>query len=182
MFAKKAALMLFMAASLSLSFAALAQTPAKGPEDRLVERYGALAGSETNAKALVTGLRDGSEIKLASGGKTTTFDPPTRKMGYGNVDNALVLAEASLKKQGITNPTPDQLKSALTEVLRMRADGKGWGEIANSMGFRLGELKSALHRPEKIERVSHQAKPERPEKPEKPQRPEKPERPERPSR
>jgi hypothetical protein len=170
MFAKKAALMLFMAASLSLSLAALAQTPAAGPEDKLVQRYTDLAGSEKNAKALVTGLREGH------------FGPETHKMGYGNVDNALVLAEASLKKQGITNPTPDQLKSALTEVLQLRADGKGWGEIANSMGFRLGELKSALHRPEKIERVSHQAKPERPEKPEKPQRPEKPERPERPSR
>jgi hypothetical protein len=159
MLAKKAALTLFVAASLSLGLAALAQTSATSSEDRLVQRYTDLAGSEKHAKVLVTGLRDGR------------FGPETHKMGYGNVDNALALTEASLKKQGIANPTPEQVKTALTGVLQMRADGQGWGEIAHSMGFKLGELKRELHRPEKIERVAHHEKPERPEKPEKPQRP-----------
>ena len=80
---------------------------------------------------------------------------------------ALSLAEASLKQQGITNPTSEQLQGALMGVLKQRADGKGWGQIANSMGFKLGEVV----RPERPE------KPVRPDKPERPDRPDKPERP-----
>jgi len=177
MFAKKAAVVAIAGALLAFGLPAVAQNA-----DQLVERYTGLAGSENNARALVSGLRDGSEIKLSSGTRTTTFDPPTQKMGYGNIDNALALADASLRKQGITNPTPEQLKTSLAGVLQLRADGKGWGEIANSMGFRLGELKREQHRPERVERVARHEKPERPERPEKPQRPEKPERPERPGR
>ena len=29
------------------------------------------------------------------------------------------------------------------EILRMRADGKGWGQIADAKGFKLGEVKRA---------------------------------------
>jgi hypothetical protein len=174
MFAKKAAAAI-AAAWLSLGLPALAQSP-----DQLVERYTSLAGSPTNARALVAGLRDGSEIKLELGGKTTTIDPLTPKMGYGNIDNALALAEASLHKQSIFNPTLEQLKSSLTSVLQMRADGKGWGEIANSMGFKLGELKraeAAQARPSRDE-----GRPYKPQRPEKPERPMKPERPDRPNK
>jgi hypothetical protein len=88
-------------------------------------------------------------------------------MGFGNVNIALSLAEASLKQQGITNPTSEQLQGALMSVLQQRADGKGWGQIANSMGFKLGEVV----RPERPE------KPVRPDKPERPDRPDKPDRP-----
>ena len=171
MFAKKAAAAI-AAAWLSVGLPALAQSP-----DQLVERYTSLAGSSTNVKALVTGLRDGSEIKLDNG---TTIDPPTPKMGYGNIDNALALAEASLQKQGIATPTPEQLKSSLTSVLQMRADGKGWGEIANSMGFKLGELKRAEAAQALPSR--DQGRPDKPQRPEKPERPMKPERPDRPNK
>ena len=150
-------------------------------EEKLVERYSTIAGSERNAKALVNGLRESSEFTLKSGSTSVTIDPPTQKMGFGNVDNALALTEASLDKQGIKDPTPEQLKMALTSVLQQRADGSGWGEIANSMGFRLGELKGAAHRPERMERVQH-ARMERPERPEKPEKPERPMRPEKPER
>ena len=34
-------------------------------------------------------------------------------MGYGNVNIALRLAQASLAEHGIRNPTPEQLKAAL---------------------------------------------------------------------
>jgi hypothetical protein len=130
-------------------------------EEKLVERYTELAGSEQNAKALVAGLRE--------------------NMGFGNVDNALALTQASLEKQGIKAPSPAQLKLALTDVLQQRADGSGWGEIANAMGFRLGELKGGQHRPERMERVQH-ARAERPERVERPDKPEKPERPMRPEK
>ena len=184
------------------------------PDDRLVEKYTPLAGSESNAKALVTGLRDGSDIKLTSTSPsgattTTTIDPPTGKMGWGNVNIALALAEASLKEQGITNPTPEQLKAALnggtitdssgktvqiSGVLQMRAEGKGWGQIAQALGFKLGEvMRSAKadgagksdqagaksERVSNVEKVDRPDKPERPEKPERPVRPDKPERPSR---
>ncbi len=171
------------------------------PEDRLVDRYTPLAGSESNSKSLVTGLRDGTDVKLTStspsGATTTTIDPPTGKMGWGNVNIALALAQASLKQQGITNPTPDQLKAALnggtitnsagqtvqmSGVLQMRADGKGWGEIAHSLGFKLGEVV----RSDKADNAGTQrgaSKPERvAERPDKPERPEKPERPIKPER
>src|SRR5947207_5474407 len=154
MFSKTAALLALASAFLAIAAPALAQN-----SEALAERYTVLAGSENNAKVLVSKLRDGS------------FNPKFEKMGYGNIDNALALAEASLQKQGVTKPTPEQLKTALTGVLQQRADGKGWGEIAHSMGVKLGDVKRAEPRPEKLERVS-QHRPERPERPEKPERPE----------
>src|SRR4051794_5003158 len=130
---------------------------------QLVERYTELAGSSQNS------------------------GPPTQKMGFGNVDNALALTQASLEKQGITNATPEQLKTTLVGVLDLRAAGQGWGEIAHSLGFNLGEVKSAQKGPERTERMQ-QARVERPERAEKPdrvermERPMRPEKPERPQR
>jgi hypothetical protein len=162
--------------ALSIAFPAMAQN-----SQQLVERYTELAGSTQNSTALVTGLRDGSVIKLTGGNTVTTIAPPTQKMGFGNVDNALALTQASLEKQGITNATPEQLKIALLGVLDLRAAGQGWGEIAHSLGFNLGELKSAQNRPERTERLQ-QARAERPDRAEKPDRVERMERPMRPER
>lgn len=155
------------AALLTLPLGTLAQS-----SGQLVDRYTGLAGSKENATSLVTGLRDGSEVKLTTSQGSETFKPGTGKMGYGNVDHALALAEASLKQKGITNPTPAQLSAEIQGVLRMRADGMGWGQIANSMGFKLGDLKRA----DKVDRVAKTERPAKPERPEKPARPEKPER------
>lgn len=166
--AKKLASMASACALLVLALPLAAQNA-----DTLVERYAGLAGSQKNAQALVTGLRESSTIKFDS----VTIEPPTQKMGYGNIDNALALAEASLK--GINNPTPQQLKSALMGVLDMRAEGMGWGQIANSLGLRLGEVKRAERAPERVARAT---KPERPERLQRPERPERPAKPERPGR
>ena len=174
------------AALLALTLPALGQS-----SGQLVDRYTGFAGSKENANSLVTGLRDGKEVTLTRGTTTETFTPTTGKMGYGNVDHALALAEASLRQQGITNPTPAQLEAALMGgtitlasgktvelkgVLQMRASGMGWGQIANSMGFKLGDIKRADKAADRV------AKAERPAKAEKPQRPEKPERPEKPGK
>jgi len=168
---KRVALLLTASALVAFPFVTRAQTEgaAKTTEsaDRLIQKYTPLAGSEDNAKSLVTGLRDGTAVKLSSGTTSTSFTSPTGKMGFGNVNIALSLAEASLKQQGITNPTSEQLQGALMGVLQQRADGKGWGQIANSMGFKLGEVV----RPERPEKPARPDKPERPEKPEKPERP-----------
>src|SRR6266705_1974358 len=137
MLRKQAQAILLGSMLLALPLAASAQS-----KDRLIEKYTPLAGSEKNATSLVNGLRDDKEVNLSG----TKFTPPTNKMGNGNVNIALALAEAELKKQGITNPTPAQLKAALvgngktTGILTLRAKGEGWGQIAQSLGFKLGDV------------------------------------------
>ena len=133
---------------------AVAQT-----RDQLVEKYTPLAGSEADAKTLIHGLRDGSDFTI----KGTTFKTPTGKMGYGEVNLALSIAE---KRLGTATPTPQQLQSALNGVLAMRAEGKGWGQIAQAHGFKLGEVARA----EKPERHARAERPERPAKHERPGR------------
>jgi len=138
---------------------------ANGQEStRLSTEFAAFAGSDANAQALVAGLRDGSAIALddviknADGTTTTTtttFTPATGQMGYGNVKIALSLAEASLAQAGITEPTAAEIEAALNGgtmvladgtsidldgVLAARAAGEGWGQIANSMGVKLGDV------------------------------------------
>ena len=178
MLKKQGSSILLSSMLLALPLAGRAQS-----ETQLVDKYTTFAGSDANAKSLVTGLHDGREVKLTSGSTTTSFTPPTGKMGNGNVNIALALADASLKQQGITNPTPDQLKTALSGILQQRADGKGWGQVANAMGFKLGDVM----RSEKADKVAHDrgareehaeraGRPEKPERPERPERPEKPER------
>jgi hypothetical protein len=131
---------------------------------RLSGEFTAFAGSDANAEALVSGLRNGSEVTLEDtvtnpDGTTstteTTFQPATGKMGYGNVKIALSLAEATLAQAGITDPTADELAAALNGgtlvladgtsidlkgVLAERAAGEGWGQIAKENGFKLGEV------------------------------------------
>jgi hypothetical protein len=162
----------------SIAFMALLALPfAAWPEnrDQLVSEYKDFAGSDANSKSLVDGLRDGKEVKLTDGKTTTTFTPPTGKMGNGNIKIALALAEADLKKQGITNPTPEQIKAEMTKILQERADHKGWGVIAQERGFKVGDLMRSEHAG-KPERVARADKPEKPEHPEKPERPEHPDR------
>jgi hypothetical protein len=138
--------------------------PLSQPEAKLVGEFTEFAGSPENATSLVRGLRTGSSITLMperhqgyseprhQGYRATTFDSPTKPMGYGNVKIALSLARTQLALQGNTNPTPLELQGALmgtsgpggtqAGVLQMRADGMGWGTIADSMGVKLGAVMS----------------------------------------
>ena len=126
---------------------------------KIASDFQSFAGSKANATSLVTGLRNGSEITLVEKGQpTATFTPPTRPMGFGNVSTSLALAKFQLAQQGVTNPTPAQLQTALTGgsitangktvvyqgILKMRADGLGWGEIAQSVGTKLGPVVSGI--------------------------------------
>jgi hypothetical protein len=125
-----------------LLLALLALPFAAWPEnrDQLVKQYSDFAGSDANSQSLVDGLRSGKEVKLSDGKTTTTFTPPTGNMGNGNVKIALALAEADLKKQGVANPTPEQIKAEVSKILQERADHKGWGRIAQERGFKVGDL------------------------------------------
>jgi hypothetical protein len=127
---------------------------------KIASGFDNFAGSKENSIALVNALHNGTHATLTHktpattpGGTptttTTTYDPPTGKMGWGNVKISLELAQRSLTRAGITRPTAEQLQAALSGgkvmvknadgttatttlrgVLRMRADGMGWGEIA----------------------------------------------------
>jgi len=137
-------------------------------EHKIAGEFAIFAGSMDNARSLVSGLRQGSDITLASpsgggqAGTPTTFTPPTRPMGYGNVRISIALAQEQLIRLGITQPTVEQIQTALVGgavtsgtgptatmtdvqgVLQMRAGGMGWGQIANAMGTKLGPVMSGL--------------------------------------
>jgi len=87
--------------------------------------------------------------------KNATFVPPTGNTGLGNVDIALAFASAQLVELELSRPSPDQLKAALMGgeveygtanpkmkktlpgILPLRAGGKGWGQIAGDLGYKL---------------------------------------------
>jgi len=170
-------------------------------------KFTEFAGSGENATALVTGLRNGTTITLTTtvdgAAVTTEFQPATGKLGYGNAYISLALAQQSLAQAGITQPTPAQLIAALNGgtvtgadgtavplagVLTLRAAGDGWGNIAKSLGVKLGPIMRDIHavnervehpeRPEVADRAEHAkddavrvTKPERADRMERPERP-----------
>jgi len=119
---------------------------------RMSGRYLAFAGSNANFEALAVGLRHGSSVTLSEGTASTTFVPPTRPMGYGNITRAIDLASRQLAAAGITEPTPAQIQAAmmggtvstpngdvtLQGVLQLRSQGMGWGQIAHAVGVHPG--------------------------------------------
>lgn len=127
---------------------------------RIATDFADFSGSQENAEALATGLRNGAEISLTgAAGGTTTFTPPTGHMGNGNVYNSLALAKQQLANIGVTDPTPEQIQAALTGgtvigtdgashelegILQMRSEGMGWGQIAKSQGMNLGKVVSSM--------------------------------------
>lgn len=97
--------------------------------------------------------------------------PATDKMGYGNVDMALGMAKASLAEHGIHNPSPEQIKAALNGgtvttksgqrvtlpgVLKLRASGMGWGQVAHKVGVKVGDVKGHGHARKKDDDKHHQ--------------------------
>jgi hypothetical protein len=141
---------------------------------KIASNFNNLAGSKENSLALVNALRNGTNATLTyktpattpggtSTATTATYDPPTGKLGWGNVKISLALAQDSLARAGIKNPTAEQLQAALNGgsvtvknpdgtttttklggVLQMRADGMGWGEIAKANGTKVGPVVSQL--------------------------------------
>jgi hypothetical protein len=107
---------------------------------RTQSRYGSLTESSDDMTSLVTGLRSGGEITL--GGET--FTAPTKPMGYGNITRTLDLARKQLAAQGITQPTSTELRTSLTEILDLRAQGMGWGKIAQTVGVHPGMGKASV--------------------------------------
>ncbi|HET9699603.1 MAG TPA: hypothetical protein VFP70_01640 [Burkholderiales bacterium] len=126
--------------------------------ERAGDQFGAFAGSRENTEALALALRNGSEVTLlGTEGTATTFTPATGHMGHGNVTKSMALAQRQLAAIGISNPTPQQVEAALNGgpvtvgsgadartvemqgILRLRADGMGWGKIAHTVGVKPGQ-------------------------------------------
>ena len=116
---------------------------------------------KVDSKQVVNDLRNGqwtttTTDPMTKTTTTTTEALPTGKMGYGNVKISLALAQESLRQQGIMQPTSEQLHTALVGgqmvagdsttqtngILQMRADGMGWGQIAQKYDVKLGQLMS----------------------------------------
>lgn len=114
-----------------------------------------------NSQQVVNDLRNGqwttTTIDPNTKLTTTTTEPlPTGKMGFGNVKISLALAQESLRQQNVMQPTSEQLHTALVGgqmvpgdpttttngILQMRADGMGWGQIAQKYDVKLGQLMS----------------------------------------
>lgn len=183
----------------AVSLAQTGDTKSQTEIDRLASQYSAFAGSDANALALVTGLRDDSTITLTptdTTQKQASFDPATSKLGFGNINIALALAKKELADMGISQPSPEQIQAALNGgtvgsdtfpgILKLRAEGMGWGQIANSLGFRLGEVVSASHtdrsragmdRSEKGEKTERADRPDKPDRAARPDRVDRPQRP-----
>lgn len=77
--------------------------------------------------------------------QTATAPTPTTQTAPKQ-DFATDLAKADLAKQGIANPTSSQLANAVKSIQDQRASGLGWGQIANSLGLKLGDVVSAANR------------------------------------
>ncbi|NMG75430.1 hypothetical protein [Aromatoleum diolicum] len=146
--------------SAAASFDRTASSAPTRAAENMSQDFSTLAGSESNALTLIEGLRSGTPITLES--ETPETEPvaitPSAPMGYGNVFITLALAQASLTRAGITDPTSAELATALTGgtilingqetnfegILTMRAAGMGWGQIAKENGFKLGRVISAI--------------------------------------
>lgn len=139
------------------------------PKDRLVDRYADAAGSEEAAAGLVTSLRDGDDLTVATTTTTTTtnadgttttttatsdvvIENPNGPMGWGEVDKALGIAEKLVEdgkfenledalagSADITNPDGTVVEGS-AGILQLRADGMGWGQIAKEYDFKLGSV------------------------------------------
>lgn len=138
------------ALGLALSSAAWAGTRADVSHlQAATPRFESFAGSSDNLASLTRGLHSGRQITLTGNGQKAVFVSPTRPMDYGDITRALDLAQRQLAAQGISNPTPGQLQTALLGgtlitlkgtvvyrgVLQMHSDGMGWSQIAHSVGI-----------------------------------------------
>ena len=102
---------------------------------RLADSFSASAGSPDNARAVVEGLRSGKGVTLDGQAVSGTG----HTMGYGNINIAMSLAQSQMTPTA----TSRDFLAALDSVMDMRAEGKGWGQIAHSLGVNLGQVMGA---------------------------------------
>ncbi|MEG3191971.1 hypothetical protein [Lysobacter sp. D1-1-M9] len=106
---------------------AAAAAHAEVPTRQLAERYAYLVGTTEAAAELVQSMRADADTGTV--------------MGYGEIDMALALSGALIEAGNVAD-----IDAATGTVMQLRADGVGWGEIAQTLGFNLGDVVSAAHR------------------------------------
>lgn len=114
-------------ASADAAAAAAAAAQAEVPTGQLAERYADLVGSTEAAAELVQSMRADADTGSV--------------MGYGEIDMALALSGALIEAGDAAD-----IDAATATVMQLRADGMGWGEVAQQLGFNLGDVVSAAHR------------------------------------
>ena len=111
-------------------------------------RFERLAGSRRNVRALVHGLRTGSEVTLTGRGESATFTPGPGTMSFSSITRTLELAQRQLANAGKRQPTPRELAATLNGgtiatangersmpgILRLRSQGMNWNQIAQHVG------------------------------------------------
>lgn len=114
-------------ASTNANATADAAAQATAPDARLAQRYAQLAGS-TEAAAELVGRLHGT---AADG----------RAMAYGEIDTALALSGALVESGNAAN-----FDTAVDTVTGLRAEGMGWGRIAQELDVDLGAAVATAHR------------------------------------
>jgi hypothetical protein len=147
--------------------------PHSAPDDadaaalKIVAVFADLAGCHDNILGLAHALHDGTAARLTftadaafgAPSEITTIEPPTGKMAWNDVKMALMLARDALHRYGIPHPTGAQLRAVLVGgdvsspngkalafrgVLRMRAQGLNWGQIAAER-YKRPEVTNRVH-------------------------------------
>lgn len=106
-----------VAASLAFAASAMAAPAPQTDASHLATQYSEWAGGQSNADALVAGLRNGAPVTLVTNGADRSVSiagfTPTAPMSYGAVSTALSTAQRSLAKLGISQPNAEQIQAAL---------------------------------------------------------------------
>ena len=106
-----------LAASLAFAASAMAAPAPQTDATRLAGQYAQWAGGQSNADALVSGLRTGTPVTLVTNGADRSVSiagfTPSGPMSYGAVGNALNNAQRSLSRLGISHPSAEQIQAAL---------------------------------------------------------------------
>ena len=110
---------------------------------------------DTTTTGGVTTADSGTQTGSADTVPETPTDLPTGTMGYGNVRLSLRLAQAEFDRLELgRSPTNEELSAMLLGgeingvdgttlyegILNQRAAGEGWGQIAKSYDFKVGQL------------------------------------------
>jgi hypothetical protein len=117
-----------LAACLAIAANATAATTPQTDASRLASQYSSWAGGQSNADALVAGLRNGTPVTLVTNAADRSVSiagfTPSGPMSYSAAGNALSNAQRNLSKLGIQHPTAEQMQAALIGGEVMTASGK----------------------------------------------------------
>lgn len=110
----------------SAETAARTSTLLNATGNKLAQRYAEAAGSVAAAADIVGDLHSGADGQAA--------------MSYGSIDNTLELAS-----QLVADGNAANLDAGVDMVQELRADGLGWGKVAQQLGYKLGNVVSTAH-------------------------------------